>query len=69
MIIFDKKPRLTIKKIQEYADDLNLKLTICKPSLLSPYVVTKKGDASRRLFEANNLRKVKAFLNGVVFEK
>ena len=69
MIIFDKKPRLTIKTIQEFADASDLGLTICKPSLLSPYVVTKTGDASRRRFEANNLQTVKAFLKGVVFKK
>ncbi len=70
MINIDKKERLTIKKLQEYANFLGLNFTIGKPSLVSPYVVASTPDLwNGRLFEANTLQEIKAFISGVAFKK
>lgn len=66
----DKKERLTIKKVQEYSNLLGLTFTIGKPSLLSPYVVASTPDLwNGRIFEADTLQEIKAFIRGVAFKK
>jgi hypothetical protein len=64
------KIRLTIKTVQEYSNYLGLNFTIGKPSLLSPYIVSPTPDLwNGRLFEANTLQEIKAFISGVAFKK
>jgi len=70
MINIEKKQRLTIAKVQAYADAFELGLTIGKPSLLSPYVVASTPDLwNGRVFEGDTLQEIKAFIKGVAFKK
>lgn len=64
------KTRITIKTVQEYSDFLGFNFTIGKPSLLSPYVVAPTPDLwNKRLFYADTLQEIKAFISGVAFKK